>query len=69
MKDTSMQIGDVVRLKSGGPKMTITALDEAQATCVWFNRNGRNQSDDFPLATIEMFVARQVEPEPAGKDW
>lgn len=61
-----MQIGDVVRLKSGGPKMTITALDETEATCAWFNRNGRNQSDDFPLATIEMFVPR--EDEPAQKD-
>lgn len=53
-----MQIGDIVRLKSGGPKMTITALDDASASCAWFDRNGRNQSDDFPLATIEMFIAR-----------
>lgn len=65
-----MQIGDVVRLKSGGPKMTITALDETEATCAWFNRNGRNQSDDFPLATIEIFVAREQEdPAPVKKDW
>lgn len=55
-----MQIGDVVRLKSGGPKMTILAMDETQATCAWFNRNGRNQSDDFPLVAIEVFIERAV---------
>jgi uncharacterized protein YodC (DUF2158 family) len=37
-----LQIGDIVRLVSGGPKMTVVALkddettDRHQATCAWF---------------------------------
>ena len=42
-------IGDVVRLKSGGPSMTIEAMECARidadsatcyATCVWYASNG-----------------------------
>lgn len=31
-----MKIGDVVRLKSGGPAMTVMALDHQGVTCQWF---------------------------------
>lgn len=33
-----LKIGDVVRLKTGGPAMTVTGLFDAdhQATCQWF---------------------------------
>lgn len=62
-----MQIGDIVRLKSGGPKMTIAAIDEEEVSCTWFDRNGRNQMNDFPMATIEIFIASP--PEPLQKDW
>jgi uncharacterized protein YodC (DUF2158 family) len=38
MSSESLSVGDVVRLKSGGPKMTVTAMvpargDEALALC------------------------------------
>lgn len=62
-----MQTGDIVRLKSGGPKMTITALSDDEISCTWFDRNGKRQSGAFPGATLEAFIARPREPE--KKDW
>lgn len=32
----SLKPGDVVQLKSGGPQMTIHAINNDVATCVWF---------------------------------
>jgi uncharacterized protein YodC (DUF2158 family) len=39
--------GDVVQLKSGGPKMTVkhigTMLDDEEVVCVWFEEVGKKQ--------------------------
>jgi uncharacterized protein YodC (DUF2158 family) len=32
-----MKAGDVVRLKSGGPLMTVVEIEEGYAFCQWFN--------------------------------
>lgn len=53
-----MQIGDIVRLKSGGPKMTVTAVEDEQVSCTWFDRNGKPHSGAYIAATVEAFVAR-----------
>jgi uncharacterized protein YodC (DUF2158 family) len=34
-----MKPGDPVRLRTGGPAMTINAMDDAVASCVWFVGN------------------------------
>jgi len=54
--------GDVVRLKSGGPKMTILGTDGAPDVfaCKWFDRNGRLNKDSFEASTVEIFIARPV---------
>lgn len=52
------QIGDVVRLKSGGPAMTVTNVGEAAMTgkqtvwCMWFDTKGQ-QNGSFPLGAVE----------------
>jgi len=46
-----MQPGDVVTLKSGGPKMTIQEIDGAVAKCV-FTLNGRFTAKDFPVVML-----------------
>lgn len=40
MKDGKLEIGDVVQLKSGGPKMTLNRKsDDPLVLCVWFRNN------------------------------
>lgn len=52
------KIGDVVRLKSGGPDMTVVSLNEnsmthkGQIKCQWFEKN-RPQDSIFPSAALE----------------
>ena len=58
------EVGDVVQLKSGGPRMTVSAVDvpvleqnaDADLTCDWFT-NGKHAREVFPTAAL-------VRPEP-----
>lgn len=50
--------GDVVKLKSGGPKMTVVAVDEAEFTgertawCEWFDKGPIAKSATFSLVAL-----------------
>jgi len=48
--------GDVVQLKSGGPKMTIREIEEwdggPRAWCKWF-QGSDSKEDVFPLPTLK----------------
>jgi uncharacterized protein YodC (DUF2158 family) len=46
-----IEAGDVVRLKSGSPDMTITKLDEQNSTCSWFE-NGQIRHEVFPTISL-----------------
>lgn len=50
--------GDIVRLKSGGPKMTVLDAKGEAVTCKWFDRNGKLHSDGFVASTLDAFIAR-----------
>lgn len=57
-----MQVGDVVRLKSGGPKMTVTGLPaitgkDEQANCTWFTADEAQDAHTFPIAALELLDA------------
>ncbi|HEV3110067.1 MAG TPA: DUF2158 domain-containing protein [Candidatus Binataceae bacterium] len=45
------QVGDVVKLKSGGPLMTIEEIDGDRAHCLWF-KGDKRETGTFPLATL-----------------
>lgn len=51
MADDELKTGDVVRLKSGGPRMTVSAIDRSEdgtpryVTCVWFSGDGFETSN------------------------
>lgn len=53
----TFEVGDVVKLKSGGPKMTVKGAGPNQSGdptvwCVWFE--GSKQLDgDFPAEAVE----------------
>jgi uncharacterized protein YodC (DUF2158 family) len=57
------KVGDVVRLKSGSPSMTITSIGESgmmgggpiHAYVTWFNEKREVKTDSFPLPTIEHY--------------
>ena len=39
----ALEIGDIVELKSGGPKMTVTEINvNGEIRCTWFNMNDVN---------------------------
>jgi uncharacterized protein YodC (DUF2158 family) len=54
------KVGDIVRLKSGGPKMTINKLEDwqgtQQANCEWFDGT-KPMQNMFPLTSLEHYVA------------
>lgn len=49
----SFQAGDVVRLKSGGPSMTVTAVKGDEVWVTWFDKEQKPQQTYFKPATLE----------------
>ena len=49
----SFTVGDVVKLKSGGPLMTVLSIDEAahRVVCQWFDKSEARQAE-FPPETL-----------------
>jgi uncharacterized protein YodC (DUF2158 family) len=51
---TPLQTGDLVRLRSGGPMMTVKSLHDDQVICSWWNEEGNEyRSGSFPIAMVE----------------
>jgi len=51
-----LKIGDVVKLKSGGPIMTVKNIEEnGEIYCQWFSGDKLNKLEDgyFPPASLE----------------
>ena len=57
---TDFSEGDVVRLNSGGPKMTVLQTKSGeQIKCQWFDRNGKIQTGDFDVIMVSQFIKRE----------
>jgi uncharacterized protein YodC (DUF2158 family) len=58
VNDAEWKVGDVVRLKSGGPKMTVTSCSDPYnigrntASCIWFD-GLHPVKEDFPPDALE----------------
>lgn len=46
--------GDVVRLRSGGPEMTVTFSEGGRVCCIWFDIDGRLQGETFLPTSLEV---------------
>jgi uncharacterized protein YodC (DUF2158 family) len=61
----SLQVGEVVRLKSGGPAMTVIATgaraEPGVVECAWFGRDDVYATASFPPRALE-----RVDLEPSG---
>jgi uncharacterized protein YodC (DUF2158 family) len=44
--------GDLVRVRSGGPLMTVTGVEGDQVNCSWTDWDGQLKSESFPIAVL-----------------
>jgi len=58
---TAVRIGSLVRLRSGGPDMTINSIWQTFwgrhiCTCVWIDSSGKRQCDKFDSKALTKIV-------------
>jgi uncharacterized protein YodC (DUF2158 family) len=51
----SFQPGDLVRLRSGGPAMTVDSVKGNQADCFWTGEDGQPNAEHFPIDVLHKF--------------
>jgi uncharacterized protein YodC (DUF2158 family) len=51
----SFQRGDLVRLRSGGPAMTVDSIRGRQVDCFWTGENGQPNAESFPIDVLQKF--------------
>jgi uncharacterized protein YodC (DUF2158 family) len=54
MADEQFKPGDVVSLRSGGPRMTISTADGKSAFCEWFTDDQHPQGKSFTLTSLKL---------------
>jgi uncharacterized protein YodC (DUF2158 family) len=47
--------GDLVRLRSGGPLMTVEGIKGDKADCFWTDPNGMPNDATFPVYVLQRF--------------
>jgi uncharacterized protein YodC (DUF2158 family) len=51
----SFQRGELVRLRSGGPVMTVNSINGGQVDCYWMDSSGQPNADKFPIDVLQKF--------------
>jgi uncharacterized protein YodC (DUF2158 family) len=51
----SFQRGELVRLRSGGPVMTVNSISGDQVDCYWTDSSGQPNADKFPVYVLQKF--------------
>jgi len=53
-----LKIGDVVKLKSGGPTMTVIRVEDEGVYCMWFIGEYHDKVDSyrFPSGSLQLIV-------------
>jgi uncharacterized protein YodC (DUF2158 family) len=52
----ALRSGDLVRVRSGGPLMTVTGIQGDQVNCAWTDWDGALKSETFPIAVLSVPV-------------
>ena len=52
---SSLQRGDLVRLRSGGPLMTVETVKGNVVDCIWTDPNGQTDEATFPAKVLQKF--------------
>jgi uncharacterized protein YodC (DUF2158 family) len=50
---SSLHTGDFVRMRAGGPLMTVTDIQGDQVNCAWTDWDGQPQSSRFSVALLQ----------------
>ncbi|MDP2802415.1 MAG: DUF2158 domain-containing protein [Phreatobacter sp.] len=60
--------GDIVILKSGGQALTITAIDNDEASCIWLGEEGDLFREAIPLVALQAIDPEDEEEEEDEED-
>jgi uncharacterized protein YodC (DUF2158 family) len=52
---SQLKRGDLVRLRSGGPMMTVSDIKGNQINCFWTDLNGQPDDASFPSYVLQKF--------------
>jgi uncharacterized protein YodC (DUF2158 family) len=47
--------GDLVRIRSGGPLMTVENIKGSEVECYWSDWNGQPNAQTFPIEVLQKF--------------
>jgi uncharacterized protein YodC (DUF2158 family) len=57
-----LEVGDIVRLKSGGPDMTVEEIETnctRPVRCVWFDAHHDRETANFLASTLQLVSRRK----------
>lgn len=55
-EEPTFKPGDKVQMKSGGPAMIITRLDDGNAECMWMQQKGKTAAYDQKTGTFPLIA-------------
>lgn len=58
-----LHVGDLVRVRSGGPLMTVAAITGDQVNCSWTDWLGGPRSESFPMSVLQGPIVPPVWPD------
>lgn len=54
MSANQIEPGSIVKLKSGGPPMTVAWVEEGEAYCEWFDSKGEPRGQRYSLVVLQL---------------
>ena len=54
MANNIIEMGNVVQLKSGGPKMTVSRIKDENVECTWFDKDNQKVVAEFNIILLHV---------------